>query len=281
MFSTQANVNVITSKQVQNSFNRITVNTVQTCVSDTNATQTFTVTGNNNDIENFIMTQSVQNNLTCLTSSDTQLEIVNNLGAKLQNQVNTNASTMFGWAVNVNVIDQETIQNIVTEHMITVIQGCAQTFNLSQDAFIGGDYNKIVNATMSQSGSQFAQCVFDSTNVDSVSNKIAADINNRADTTTSTFSNMIGWVIIIAVAVGGGVALIKVGSDARRKTNLAQGLPVDYKPPSKKSTTSIARPTKPTASKVVTSVKPAVKSTVKSMVKPAVTSAVNPMRVKA
>jgi hypothetical protein len=163
---------------------------------------------------------TILDNMSCFTSSSNQVQLANSLAAQLTSQAQTNAGFVFGWAINTTAINQNSVQEIVNSQMVSTIESCANQFGISQEVDVSGSYNDIVNSTLSQQGTTFAQCVFGSTNVDTVSNNISTQMNAVSDTSTSTLSDLITLIIIAAIiAAGGGVAIAVINALVKKNQN--------------------------------------------------------------
>lgn len=206
----QVNTSVVNSSSVTQAINNVSVSVAQTCISDTGATQQIVINGNNNLIENLVATQLTGSTLQCFTSADNQTQIVTDLAATLTGQASVNAGFVFGLAANTSVVNQDSVQTAITNAMVSTIQGCAQQFNIEQSVIVNGDYNQLINSSLSQQGQAFAKCVFGSSNITGISNSIATDINGSANTSTSMLSDLITLLIIGGFIVGGGAIALKV-----------------------------------------------------------------------
>jgi hypothetical protein len=103
--------------------------------------------------------------------------------------------------------------------MVTNIQKCNTAGNIAQNVNFAGNYQTIVGATIEQNPSYFCQCVFGSSNVVDVSNKLSSDINQQADA-SSSMGSFITLIIIAALIVLGMIVVgyfIKLMNDQKNK----------------------------------------------------------------
>lgn len=235
----QANTAVVNSETVMRSINEVALENVASCTGGTSVIQKFHVTGDNNFIENVLVDQEVESHIECYQSVENQVKMLNDLVSKLAQKANTQSEFLLAaLSINTSVVDQATIQEVVSKYMVKTIQTCDSTFNYEQEFLVSGDYNHIIDISMVQKGSNFTQCVFRSGNMLDLANRISSDINQEASAKSGGFGPIITLLIIAACVIVGIVLVVAIvralsnrNRERRRDRMMNNQQPQYYAPP--------------------------------------------------
>jgi hypothetical protein len=218
----QGNTSVVNAQQVTNAINSVTIQNIQSCNADIGASQIFTVTGDNNNIENVLLNQTVSANIQCFGDTNNQVNLANNIADQLAATASTNAGFLLGFAFSADVTNTLQTVNVVQQNMVQNISKCNLSAPVQQEFDVNGSYNSIVAVTMNQQADFFCKCVFGTTNVSNLSNTVAQQLNANANATTGiNLSNIVSIFLIIVIIVA-AVAAVGVASKFLMKYNAQQ-----------------------------------------------------------
>lgn len=209
-----ANTSTITAKQVQQIVNNVVINNINKCVASTTGVQNVTIIASGNSVvENTMATQNVQASMSCITTVENQTQLANDLAAELSAASKANSSWLSGIGINGAYVNTQTAQSIVNSCLTTNISTCATQNSLTQNLVIdASDYAKVLNTTMTQNGDYFVQCMFNTSSMDDLSNKIASQMNASASASgEKTGKGSLSIVGIVVAVIAGAILIGAIG----------------------------------------------------------------------
>lgn len=184
---------------------------MSSCTQDTTLNQKVVVKGNSNLVQNLQLLATVNSGLKCWSSSVNQVKLAQQLAANATAKANTESSPfILGFSFNASLVDQTTVQRAFERQMVTNINKCKKSFNIDQDFNIDGNYNQIIDSSLSLAVNDGLSCVFSNSNMLEVSQSVASTINAEASAKVSGINAIIIVIIIIIILVIVGVVIIAV-----------------------------------------------------------------------
>jgi hypothetical protein len=218
----QANSTVITSKDVLESINSVTMKNLQSCSNNLNFTQSFVVSGDGNVIQDVLLDQESNVDFQCFGDTTNQVNLLNDLSNSISQKAKSKAAFLLGFAFNSSVTTNNSVLRSVQTSMVQNIQKCSVDGNITQEFDISGSYNSIVDVTMKQNPNYFCKCVFGSDNVTEVAAKLSNEVNQEAAAEGGGLGNLVTLIIVAALIILGLVAVgyfVKLMRDQQKNSD--------------------------------------------------------------
>ena len=204
------NTTLISATQVQNDINDVFTQSIESCTSGTGTSQDVTINATGNSVvSNLLISQSVTDNISCVASNLTQTDISNQLSTKLAATANSSSGIFGGFGFNTGAISTADTQTIVNATLVQNISTCNATNNWNQTIDVNAsDYAQVMGVTIMQVGDSALNCVFNDTNMTTLSNNIASQMNDAA--TANGTGKGTSTIVYILLAVLGGLVVIGI-----------------------------------------------------------------------